>query len=59
MKDCLDIDDQVPVDRCLGCHHKQLQGEVNGISVKVTQSVVVDSMEQCVVAYKDHWGSPT
>ena len=54
----LDIDDPVLVDRCLGCHHKQLKGEVNGKPVSVMQYVVEDIMEQCVTAYKDLRGEP-
>ena len=54
----LDIDDPVLVDRCLGCHHKQMKGEVNGKSVNVMQYVVEDFMEQCVTAYKDLCGEP-
>ena len=54
----LDIDDPVPVDRCLGCHHKQLKGEVNGKPVNVMQYVVEDFMEQCVQAYKDACQEP-
>ena len=54
----LDIDDPVPVDRCLGCRHKQLKGEVNGKPVNVMQYVVEDFMEQCVQAYKDACQEP-
>ena len=49
----LDIDDPVLVDRCPGCHHKQLKGESDGKSVNVMRYVVEHFMEQCVQAHKD------
>ena len=54
----LDTDDPAPVDRCLGCHHREATGTVNGKPVKIMQYVVEDFMGQCVQAYKDLCGEP-
>ena len=54
----LDTDDPLPVDRCLGCHHKVCDGQVNGKQVRIMQYHVRDFMESCVTAYKDACGEP-
>merc|ERR1712078_98254 len=58
IREGLDTDDPGPVDRCLGAHHHQLQGVVNGKPVSIMQYKVDDFMEQCVTAYKDLCGEP-
>ena len=45
--------DPTPVDRCLGCHHAETQGTVNGKPVKIMQFKVESFMNSCIQAYKD------
>ena len=52
------IEDPTPVDRCLGCHHSETQGTVNGKPVKIMQFKVEQFMASCVQAYKDLCGEP-
>ena len=52
------LEDPTPVDRCLGCHHHETTGTVNGKPVKIMQFNVESFMQQCVTAYKDLCGEP-
>ena len=52
------LEDPTPVDRCLGCHHAETQGTVNGKPVQIMQFKVESFMASCLQAYKDLCGEP-